>query len=190
MSKHPLTLTTFIHEDLKDYNTDTLYQDHFDWILEEIARISGRTFDIVFVPPSDAPVIGAYEYKKEDEGESLQGLFYQIGSYKRQMRANHNRMYDDNTDKFLLLTRDDINNRVLGIANLPGQLAIASITTKTTVAHEIGHMFNANHEDFDENITTYYGPHHSIMDPYARSNAFAFSKKNQDNIVNYLNQFD
>ena len=51
-------------------------------------------------------------------------------------------------------------------------------------------MFNANHEDFDENITTYYGPHHSIMDPYARSNAFAFSKKNQENIVNYLNQFD
>lgn len=50
MSKRPLTLTTFIHEDLKDYDTDRLYQDHFDWILDEIARISGRTLDMVFVP--------------------------------------------------------------------------------------------------------------------------------------------
>lgn len=189
MSKRPLTLTIFIHEDLKDYDTDRLYLNHFDWILDELERISGRTMDMVFLPPADAPVISAYEYKNDDEEKSLQGLLYRVGSYKRQMWANHNRTYDDNLDKFMLLTRDNINNRVLGIANFPGKLAIASITSNPTPAHEIGHLFSARHADFDENISTYHGTYKSLMAPYGPA-AFALSEKNRENIVNYLNQFD
>ncbi|MOA65839.1 hypothetical protein D3C78_1923690 [compost metagenome] len=49
-------------------------------------------------------------------------------------------------------------------------------------------MLNAAHEDSDENVSTYYGTYKSIMYKTARKSAFTFSKKNEENIRNYLNQ--
>jgi hypothetical protein len=187
MSKRELLINVFVHEDLKDQLEDKLYLDHFFWIESRLGDISDRSVDVIFIAPSDAPLISTFSYKNEKEDDALDALDLLVSTFKRDMRKTKGIIYDDNIHKFLLLTRDNINDNCLGIAYLPGQLAIASTTRPATAAHEIGHMFNAIHEDADD---TYEGlPNKSIMSPSSRL-SHRFSKKNQENIRAYLNQFD
>ncbi|MBV6825342.1 zinc-dependent metalloprotease [Pseudomonas sp. PD9R] len=187
MSKRPILLTVFIHEDLGSYNEDKLYLDHFDWIADKIASLSGRTMDVVFVPPSDSPFISNIDYKTDNIGSLLAKLSYQIEIH---LNTSQNTIVDNSIHKFLLLTRDNINDEMLGAAYSPGQLGISSITTKIAAAHEVGHMFDARHEDSEVNAETYYGIAKTIMYPIAESPvAFRFSDKNLENIKTYLNRF-
>lgn len=186
MSKRPIKLTVFLHEDLSDINEDLLHQDYFDWLEDTISRISGRTMDVILIQPSDAPTLSSFNYKSEN----MELLISQFQDTLLTHLENKERdTYDATIDLYLLLTRDDINKNTLGVALTPGALGIASITSKLAASHEVGHMLNAVHEDSDENISTYYGTYKSIMYKTAGKSAFAFSKKNEDNIRNYLNQF-
>jgi hypothetical protein len=186
MSKRPIKLTVFLHEDLNNINEDLLYQDCFDWLENTISRISGRTMDVIFIQPSDAPTLSSLNYKSENI-EFLMAKFQDtlLTHLENQERDTNNATIN----KYLLLTRDDINKSTLGVARRQGALGIASITSKLTASHEVGHMLDAVHEDSDENASTYYGTYKSIMYKTAGKSAFVFSKKNQENIRNYLNQF-
>ncbi len=180
-------LTVFVHEDLAGYNEDKLYLDHFDWVADTIARISGRTMDVTFVPPSDAHSICSLDYKTDDLAKLLNTLQGKVSEYVESGKLDDY----NNIHKLLLLTQYDINDETLGVAHAPGIVGIASITYKVTAAHEIGHMFNASHEDAKNNVSTYYGPAKSTMSDNASGTvAFRFSDKNKENIRNYLNQFD
>ena len=187
MSRRPIMLIVFIHDDLEGSNEDELYLVHFDWLVDEIERISGRITDVTFVQPSDAPALSSLDYKTEDLNdlfESLEaGLLKYLGSAKSAIQ-------DNSIHRFLLLTRDNINKNTLGVAYTPGHLGIASCDPKGTAAHEFGHMFNAQHQDSGD-VRTYWGPAKSIMHATADGTvALSFSSKNQENIRNYLNQFD
>jgi hypothetical protein len=185
MPKRQIMLTVFVHEDLAGYNEDKLYLDHFDWVADTIARISGRTMDVTFVPPSDAPSISSLDYKTEDPAKLLKTLQDKILNYVESLQP------DDYLHIFLLLTHDDINDKLVGVAYAPGVIGVASTTHQVAAAHEIGHMFNANHEDAEENSSTYFGPAKSTMCATTEGpTAFRFSKKNEENIRRYLNQVD
>lgn len=186
MSKRPIKLTVFLHEDLSDINEDLLHQDYFDWLEDTISRISGRTMDVILIQPSDAPTLSSFNYKSEN----MELLISQFQDTLLTHLENQERdTYDATINKYLLLTRDDINKSTLGVARRQGALGIASITSKLTASHEVGHMLDAVHEDSDENVSTYYGTYKSIMYKTTGKSAFVFSKKNQENIRNYLNQF-
>ena len=188
MSKRPIKLTVFIHEDLKDADEDQLYEDHFDWLADKLEFISTRTVNVNLIKPSDAPLVSNFDYKGENLGELLSGLKYQVAIY---LLAVRNVTDDNSLNKFLLLTRSPINAKILGIAYTAGHFAIASTTSKDVAAHEVGHMFDARHEDVDEKFETYYGPRKTIMyKTQDESVAFAFSEQNQENIRKYLSQFD
>jgi hypothetical protein len=185
MSKRPIDIVVFIHEDLKEINEDQLYADYFDWVADEIARISDRTTDVIFVQPSDAPALCNLDYKTED----LNGLLDSLEDELQQHIRTKDYFSDNRIYVFLLLTRNDINKKTLGVAYNPGNLGIASTTSSPTAAHEIGHMFNAQHEDSDENIDTYFGRAKSIMYASAAKDvAFSFSTKNEENIRRYLDR--
>lgn len=187
MSKRPIMLIVFIHDDLKGSNKDQLYIDHFDWLVGTIARISGRTTDVTFVQPSDAPALSSLDYKTDDLDDLLESLEAKLSEY---ISSDKSAIHDNSICKYLLLTRDPINKKTLGIAYTPGHLGIASFDPKDTAAHEFGHMFNATHPDSSE-VTTYWGPAQSIMHATAEKNVtLSFSSKNQENIRNYLNQYD
>ena len=66
MSKRPITLTVFIHEDLKGYNQDLFFSHHFDWLEYTITKISDRAIHVNFVQPSDAPTMSNVDYKTVD----------------------------------------------------------------------------------------------------------------------------
>ena len=187
MSKRPIMLIVFIHNDLKGSNEDQLYIDHLDWLADTIARISGRITEVTFVQPSDAPALSNLDYKTDDLDDLFESLEAGLSKY---ISSDKSAIHDNSIYKFLLLTRDHINKKTLGVAYTPGHLGIASVDPKGTPAHEFGHMFNAKHQDSGE-VITYWGPAKSIM--YATAEgavAFSFSSKNQESIRNYLNQYD
>ena len=186
MSKLPITLTVFIHEDLKDFDQDLLYSQYFDWLEYTITKISGRAMYVTFVQPSDAPSLSNIDYKTDDLEKLLTTMADQLTPY---INAK-NTSFDNSIQKFLLLTRDNINKEVMGVAFDSGALAVASITDYAAAGHEVGHMLSASHQDSDRSITPYYGTINSIMYATAGSTSCRFSDKNEDNIRNYLNQFD
>lgn len=184
MSLRPIKITIFIHQDLAGYNEDTLYMRHFWWVDEEIPRISGRDMDILFVAPSAAPSISSLDYKTDDLGKLLETLQNEVNAYVETLER------DGAIHKYLLLTKDDLNDRILGVAYTPGAVGVASLTDRITATHEIGHMFDAKHEDADENVKTYTGIYNTTMFATAdKPTAFRFSKKNQENIRRYLAQY-
>ncbi|MBV6825343.1 hypothetical protein [Pseudomonas sp. PD9R] len=182
-----LWLMVFIHEDLSDYPYRDL-RDQFDWLISEIEDISGRQMTLTFVPSSNSPELSSYDYKNSDAASALWGWYDKIEAYK----ASSTFKFDDNLHKFLLLTRDNINSGVAGIAAPTGHYAIASINHRAP-AHEVGHMFDARHDDYEVLYNGWWDE--TIMAPGSgfsslRGNANRFSDKNRDNIREYLEQFD
>jgi hypothetical protein len=182
-----LLLTVFIHEDLTDYAMRDL-REHFDWMVTEIEEISGRQMTLVFVPSSDTPEISGFNYKDSDTSQVLYEWYKEVELYKKSSPLH----YDDNLHKFLLLTRHNINGSTAGVAAPTGHYAIASINHRAP-AHEVGHMFDARHDDYEVLYNGWWNE--TIMAPGTgfsplRGDADRFSDKNRENIRDYLEQFD
>ena len=189
MSKLPIQLNVFLHKDLRDIDENLLYIQYFDWLTDTISRISDRVMDVHFIKPEDAPAICTYDYKTDDLQQLMDGAYETLLKY---LNENFDDYGNDALHKYLLLTRDDINKKTLGVAHTPGLFGIASTTSRITASHEVGHLLNARHEDSAERNETYMGngPFKSIMTAVSSKQAFVFSDKNEENIRNYLNQFD
>ncbi|MEO3723879.1 hypothetical protein ABHN98_04990 [Pseudomonas syringae] len=185
MTKQPLTLNVFIHEDLSSYGRYDLYNTHFSWFSEEIQNLSGRKISINMFSPAEAKTLSGTNYKNIYAAASLDAWREKLESHfgSRLKEDSHARF-----NKYLLLTRNDINPSVLGIAQFKGYAGIASITSDMTPAHEAGHMFGATHEDSEILYNGWWSE--TIMSAESstlRSDANRFSDKNRENIRNYLN---
>lgn len=187
MSRRPIMLTIFIHEDLKDFDQDLFYQNNIDWLVEKIETISGRNTEFGFVLPSEAPSLCSINYKSTD----LRGFVELLDTELSEYLSKPGMVQDNSINKYLLLTRDAMNPETLGVAYTPGRVGTATVNPSITAVHEFGHMFNANHEDSQAIVDTYYGLGKSLMQPSADGKvALVLSKKNQQNIRDYLDQYD
>jgi hypothetical protein len=188
--KETIVISVYIHDDLSGYDRGTLYKNYFAWFKTELSEISGRGVLILF--PKSPPGVTDYEYQNENEGRSLD-LWADIIDNEVIKKAATHSSYDAEIDKYLLLTRHDINSNFAGVSYPGGRIGIASISSYRIPAHEIGHMFNATHED---STVTYNGWwNDSIMSIDAvgsvfRGNNYHFSEKNRENIRNYLLPID
>lgn len=186
MFKEPLALLVFIHQDLADYSKDDLYENCFSWLSEEMESISGRKMLIRLISPEEAPGLTNHPYKNSDASTSLSAWKIAVDNYRRNRpRKDLNPRFN----KFLLLTRSAINSQVLGIADLSGYAGIASIEKRRTAAHEVGHMFNAVHQDSEVLYNGWWSE--TVMKPTddfseLRHDADRFSDKNRENIRAYL----
>jgi hypothetical protein len=188
--KKTITLSIYLHDDLRDYDKDTLLKDYFSWLVTEIENISGRPVLLLF--PNRVRGVCDFAYQNKNELRSLDAWADAIDAAVIQKVEHHN-PYDKDLDKFLLLTRYDINSSFAGAAHPGGRFAIASITSYRNPAHELGHMLNATDEDSRVVYDGWWND--SIMSKQVigsvfRGNDYHFSEKNRENIQNHLNQFD
>ena len=51
--------------------------------------------------------------------------------------------------KFMLLTNDWMNSETLGVTGVGQQFALATLTNKQVMGHELGHLLDAEHELVD-----------------------------------------
>ena len=181
MLKEPIALQVFIHEDLSDYTKEDLYKRHFSWLAADIESITGRKMLIRLIEPSEARDLSSHPYQNLNERASLSAWKTKIDKYR-------NTNLDLRLIKFLLLTRNSINSRTRGIAELPGYVGIASTEKVSTAAHEVGHMFGATHEDAEILYNGWWSETVMSSDEFSplRSNADRFSDKNRENIRKYL----
>ncbi|KAA0985675.1 hypothetical protein [Pseudomonas sp. ANT_J28] len=178
-SKRPILIMVFLHEDLKGYDKDSIYDDYFSWLKTELENISSRNVSIILSTESNTPEMYRYRYKNENSDESVNGWNRMVDNLIAKVADTY--PYDPNLTKFLLLTRDPINSTTGGMAPQPGRAGIASILSYRFPAHEVGHMLNAAHEDSEIIYDGWW--HDTIMKvdigSSFRGNAYHFSEKNR-----------
>jgi hypothetical protein len=194
--KKTITIMVIIHSDLQNYQKNNLYADYFVWLKTELELISGREVLILMYHHDEAPKLAGYNYRNENESAALQGwrdLLHDLYS-----KISNRDRDEANLTKFLLLTRDNINEElggiiglIAGIAMFKGHCAIASIGSYRYPAHEIGHMLGATHEDSEVVYDGWWHDTIMLADDFslARGNVYRFSDKNRENIREYLNRF-
>ncbi|MFP0197053.1 hypothetical protein ACKJSM_18030 [Pseudomonas sp. PHC1] len=188
MSEQPLTLNVFIHEDLANHSRLGLYKTHFSWFADEIQKLSGRKISINMFTPSEAKALSDFDYKNVSSDHSLGGW---IGKLINHLGPERLGGLHTKFNKYLLLTRDNINSDVAGVAQPGGFAAIASTRGDGTAAHEAGHMFGATHEDSEVLYNGWWSETIMNNDGFSplRSEAKRFSDKNRENIRNYLDNW-
>jgi hypothetical protein len=149
MLKRPLSLVVILHQDLAEHDRHELFETYFSWLEEEMENISTRPMAIVLVRPSEAPDLSSYNYKNSSSSAALAGWAERVDDYLLKRYKDKNIRINRKLNKYLLLTRTDINSDIAGVAQRGGHVGIASITVSNAPAHEVGHMFNATHEDAD-----------------------------------------
>ncbi|TFY93312.1 hypothetical protein DYL61_14460 [Pseudomonas nabeulensis] len=184
----PIKLTVFMHEDLKNENPASLYNDYFSWLKTELQNLTSRSVNIHLITADMVPELSQFAYRQGSGANALDRWKARVIEYLKKTSQPYSAL-----DKFLLFTQHNFgfsaSNYKYGIAELRGHFAIASATKYDTAAHEVGHMLGAIHEDGEVIYNGWW--HESLMRPldewsFLRGNAYRFSEKNRENIKNYL----
>lgn len=139
IEKRPIFIFAFVHDDIPESKIPSLFSDHFLELAKEINTVTGRRLSVEFV--RHTPPYTSYAYKAPSQ-RSYEGWAALAEQYRNNKNLPHNR-----TTKFLLLTNNAmVEGEVLGVASLGQPFGIASLLGKQIVGHELGHMFDANHD--------------------------------------------
>lgn len=186
----PIRIHVYVHNDLAGkYDNASLLNDYFSWAQTELKDITHREVHINIVPPDRAKILKKYHYKNTSETDSIAGWKTLATDY---LKTNFHKLSP--LEIHLLLTHEDINTSVSGIAeNIGGQFAIASTTRYRVAAHEIGHLLGATHKN---GAVIYNGWWHNTLMKTPdffftlRGQAYRFSDENREAISHYLKRFD
>lgn len=187
-TKQAIRVYVFVHDDLTDHTSEQLFNDYFKWLEKELEMISGRRVTIIVRHDLESKKLTAFHYKNQSEGTSLDqwAKLLEAELYKNwrilASRSTH--------DKYLLLTRDNINDTTGGIAFSTLHTGIASIVHYQIAAHEIGHLLGATHEDSEVLYNGWWSETIMLTDENSglRAKAYRFSDKNRESIRHYLNK--
>lgn len=183
----PIKIHVLIHQDLaSETTTASLYETHFSWLKAEFETVSGREVIITFEnnPP---PQLTTFDYRSMKATDAA-----------RRWGAQVNLHFSESTrhpalDVYILLTHFDFKNGTAGIASFEHRVAIAQVSNIIVAAHEVGHLFNANHAHGDVIYdscwsNTLMNDRGAIIPPGRE--AYRFSTRNREHIQLYLSQFD
>jgi hypothetical protein len=180
--KKPIMIIAVIHDDVPESTRKTIYEDHFAPLIKELESFTERKADVVFTggePHSN------FDYK----GDNLLGIMSRWESLGSKLlpQIESEGLPGGALTKIVLVTKDGVNDKTLGIASPYHRFAIASLTGYQIVGHEIGHLLGAKHEDSEVQFNpwfadTYMAPKNDMF----ASNTYTFSPANRQNIKNYL----
>lgn len=178
----PITLYIFVHDDVPTSIADALGRAYFKNFTDEITAISRRQF--VFKEIRSLPGMTDFNYKNENQEDALQHWRVAAINYKN----THNLSWGK-TERYILVTKDYINEQTAGISYEGQPPMIASTVHYQVIAHEVGHSFNATHENAELSWNAWGGICETYMHPEIstiRGNCYRFTKKNREHIKAFL----
>lgn len=188
----PINIHVYLHNDLAGkYSDASLLENYFSWVQTELKDITQREIHVNIISTEKTQKLRNYHYKHASSAESVYGWKKQATRY---LKSNSQSLSP--LDLHLLLTNDDVNIHILGVAihhREGGQFAVASVSSYRTAAHEIGHLLGATHEN---GAVIYNGWWHNTLmkSPdfffLLRGSAYRFSDDNREAIANHLKQFN
>jgi hypothetical protein len=138
-SKRPLFLYIFVHDDIGLKDRSALHKDYFEWMQKDLESFTGRRVSLQFIE-NTAPWTD-FRY----QGENVEKTHFEWARLVTQYRTDNN-LPVNAVSKYILLTRNTLNEHTLGVTKAKHYAAIASAANYTTPAHEIGHMLGGTHE--------------------------------------------
>ena len=180
VEKRPIFIFAFVHDDVPESQVSSIYPEHFLPVIKEIRSTTGRDVSVIFV--RNTPPYTSYAYKGETQA-SYDG-WKDLGIAYR----DANNLPIGRTTKFMLLTKDWMNSDTLGLAGMGQQFALATLSHKQIVGHELGHMLDAEHEFSEVRYNGWWCETFMAakVNPLL-SNCYVFTDPNRGRIRNFLN---
>lgn len=181
--KRPLFLTVFLHDDIPQAERTNIRRDYFAWMLKDLENFTGRRVYLDFVERRGK--LTAFRYQGEGGANTLRSWTNLVDEYI----AENNRPQAI-THKYLLLTRNKINDDTLGFTQSGHHAAIASMATYTAPSHEIGHMLGGTHEASEVIFKEGWWCETNITPTrmQLRSNCYLYSTQNKKIVLGYLSK--
>lgn len=175
-AKRPLFLYIFVHDDIALKDRAALHKDYFEWMQKDLESFTGRRVSLQFIE-NKAPMT-SFRYQSENDTQTLTDWAALVEKYQRT-----NNLPQHGTAKYLLLTRNNLNEYTLGISST--SVAIASTQTYTAPAHEIGHMLGGTHEAAEVLYRNGWWCETNIVAVRypTRANCYIYSDKNKQQIA-------
>ncbi|SEM61064.1 hypothetical protein SAMN04487857_103188 [Pseudomonas sp. ok272] len=183
----PIRIFAIIHDDVPTAKRTSLYTEYLQPFISEFENITGRKAH-VFID-QDRPPYTHFNYKNEDPAKSLEQWVNLAWEYAKE---RHNTGFLESLNsRYILITNDFINGGPVfggtgGFARRPGAAAIASLDFKQTVGHELGHTFNAVHEEGEVLYNGWWCETFMFPPLPLRSNCLVFSDGNRKRIKDYV----
>lgn len=187
----PLRIFAIYHDDVPESKRMTLYTEYIRPFTAEFERITGRKIHVIL--DKNRPPYSNFIYKNENHQTSIDEWRRLAWLYKKEISDNKEYRLSRN-DRILLITNNFINGGPLlggvgGVANgQPGYAAIASLELKQIIGHELGHTFDADHEEGEVLYNGWWCETFMFPPLPLRSNCFVFSEGNRKRIKDYVDR--
>lgn len=180
-----INLTYFIHTSVPAETKELILNGALIWLGRELKRVLDTPIYTQFVIDPSVYTEFDYTFVANDQAERKLNDWQKLVN----LYIADNKLPKSIGRKYILLTPDRLNKNTLGFARLGGSAAIASLERKKAVAHEVGHLFYADHQDA-EIIQTATGPQHTnLTSSLNATDSFTYSEASQRRMRAYLGLF-
>ncbi|WP_256215612.1 hypothetical protein [Pseudomonas sp. NBRC 111131] len=181
LAARSLVVTIYLHDDLADMREEQLNTDYVQHWLDEMRNFTHHPIEVVM--RRNVQGITDIDYQSMPSGQILDTFTQEIAYLAS------NQMFSF-LNKHLLMTRNPYDksglNYLAGLAHFKHNTAIASLSSYSSVAHEIGHMLSATHEDAELKFNGWVCETYTHPRVPARSHCYRYSDRNRANISDYL----
>lgn len=159
----PITLTLFIHDDVSAEQRANLKRDYL-WFIDELSDTLQHRIDLVTV--TDLHGYTNVDYQQGTADDAVKRWYERTLDFRERYRLP----LRVESRKYILVTASSLDSTTQGIALKRNGVAIASLDSYHVIAHEVGHLFGAEHRQstvlrpsFLPCLTTMYSPRIPVM---------------------------
>lgn len=183
-----VSIWVFPHDDLAGISSAELKRDYLDNWVSEMKKIVDYPIQINF--ERNIPGLTDISYVDRPSGDTLS----EWADASWEWRKAHPARGNLGDSKYLLLTRNVLGTagirEVLGIARQGGHAAVVSTAAYSAAGHELGHTFNATHEQSRVLFNGWFCETYMVADGLdLRSNCYSYSDANRRSIASYLDEW-